>query len=193
MRNDLVYYNFNITKKSTGTSKTLRFKEHASPIIQYLTYEFKNLERGETYIIQMQAVAVHDLTGAWSKPFTVKTVTQLAPLVLTHPVDANIGEGNNVTIQCIIMATPPAYIRWYKDNKIISLTDSRYTVNTISGNLTIHNALHGFENSEGSYYCTGKNIYRSVASNTANVSVECKCIVFEIRGNNHCGEGIFVH
>lgn len=175
VRNDLVHYDFAITKQSDRTTQNFRMKESLSPrLSQILTYEFEGLVQSTEYSIIMRATDQKGQIGEWSEPFVTTTVDEMAPLLIQNPPEViRVGENKPIDIECIIEGLPAPDFEWFRDgNKIV--TDDQIE---IKGNkLTLKSPKRGLAGSEGMYKCKATNKLGQAESKEGKLIVECKLL-----------------
>lgn len=67
---------------------------------------------------------------------------------------------DTVTLPCVAFGTPPLKYTWYKQAMLLPMTNSRFSMSSTNGNLTIR----GLNNDTGVYQCKVEDRYGNIAS-----------------------------
>ena len=96
------------------------------------------------------------------------------PLVISHPQNETIMEGNSVTFSCEAIGNPSPSISWTKNGFLLSnIGDPRITFTELNRKLTITN-VKGTDG--GKYRCVASNSLGVATSNPATLNVQCMLI-----------------
>ncbi|XP_066931271.1 cell adhesion molecule DSCAML1-like [Clytia hemisphaerica] len=172
VRNDLKFYDIEFTDTEAGTTKKLKMEESRSPRLnQILEYEVFGIKPGQKYSIRMKPTDIKDQEGTWSEWFDFRSVTELAPVLVTSPPrEVRAGELKSIDMSCRIDSLPPPTYVWLKDGKELKPNDN---IVYNGGTLTLKNVKRGVEDgSEGKYKCKGTNVKGSVESEEGKLIVE---------------------
>ena len=109
-----------------------------------------------------------DLTPSFTDP----------PKFLKQPSGDTKSEGQSVTLECEIEGKPKPTVTWLKDGvEVNSLGDSRITASNKLDTWTL-NITELNRNDEGSYTCHASNSLDNKTSATAQLTVNCKFLIF---------------
>lgn len=172
VRNDLDFYDIEITDLYSQNTETFKFEESPSPrLSQHLTYLFSGLKRGYEYSVILRATDLKGQTGAYSKPLIVKVVDkQLKPFLVKSPTkEIRAAEGKDITIKCVVEALPEPSFNWFKDGEGL-IENSEIVIK--GGELTLKNLKR--EEDDGKYKCKATNELGMVESSEGKLVVECK-------------------
>ena len=93
----------------------------------------------------------------------------VAPNITTHPQNATVTEGENVTLSCDASGNPTPTISWTKDGSAVN--SPRVSLSPDYKQLTITNVNKA---DSGQYRCVANNSNGTVTSNAATLDIRCK-------------------
>ena len=92
--------------------------------------------------------------------------------ITTHPQNATVTEGENVTLSCNASGDPVPSISWTKNGSAISTSgDPRISFGVDNKQMTITNVSRS---DSGRYRCEANNSNGTVTSNAATLEIQCK-------------------